>query len=80
MTRAQALLLPAMLRQHELNHPAKGDAYRRTPADDLLKLLRMNVEELQVAVSFGLDVADKAADVANFAAYILHNHLEPAEG
>lgn len=51
--------------------------YRLMSNHQLGKALLQNAEELGVALAYDNDVEDKAADVLNFVAFLLHNHLAP---
>lgn len=61
---------------HEAANAVKGDRYKALADGELLDMLRMSVEELALALRFNHDVVDKAADVANYAAYLASNWEE----
>ena len=74
MREATIHLVRAMERARAEN--PRGDLYRTLPDDKLLAMLEQNVEELRLAYKYGNDIPDKLADVANYCAFLLHNHEE----
>lgn len=63
-------------RQHDFYASTKGDGYRELSDERLLRGLRQSVDELEIALKYDTDVQDKAADVANYAAYLSENNLD----
>lgn len=53
----------------------RGDLYRTIPPEKLLRMLKQNVAELELAYQYDNDIPDKLADVANYCAFLLHNHI-----
>lgn len=71
---AVAIMAAAMDRARNSNE--RGDAYRAMPNSRLLNMLKQNVSELDLAFAHDNDVADKLADVANYASFLYHNYLD----
>lgn len=57
-----AALMGERLAAHDNRH---GTAWKGMGVDALMQLVYQNMEELEIALKYDNDVADKAADVAN---------------
>jgi NTP pyrophosphatase (non-canonical NTP hydrolase) len=55
-----------------LQRDPRGDAWQDETLNRLMNRLRQNVDELALAIQYGIDVEEKAADVANYALFIWH--------
>ncbi len=69
-------LLDTRMREAFAQNP-RGELYRTLSVDKLMKMLRQNVDELELALKYDNDVEDKLADVGNYAAFILRNIIDP---
>lgn len=80
-THARHLLTETMRQMAEEN--PRGDLYRTFPLEKLLRGLRQNVDEIELALKYNNDVTDKIGDAANYLSFMLHNYESPtprAEG
>jgi hypothetical protein len=66
-------LVDRMWDRHELHDAPKGSSFEGLTDSQILVRVKANLAELETALYYDLDVEDKAADVANFLAYLLHN-------
>lgn len=64
------LMVHQMIRN---SHKGFRDKWFSESLDKQLLTLQMSVAELRTAITYGIDVEDKAADVANWAAIIADN-------
>lgn len=55
----------------------RGEKYRTLDNGTLLRMLKQNVDKLDLAMEYGNDVEDKLADVANYCAFLYRNHVDP---
>jgi hypothetical protein len=55
-------------------HKGWRKGYFNQSLDQQMQILKMDVAEARIALAYGIDVADKLADVANLCAIILDNY------
>ncbi len=62
--------MEGMIARNERNAEGPGWLTEQFPIERMIRILRQDVEELEIAVRLDGDVLDKAADVANLAMMI----------